>query len=85
MAEAVRNVPLFELLSDIPDDNIVTPVDRAALMNTIYQHHPEHTVAYIAAEQVGLLNCLGLFLRAFDVPTELICDKDLVISTQQAG
>ncbi len=83
--EANSSVPLFELLHDIPAGQIVTPVDQTALMNSIYQHHPEYAIAYNVAEQAGLHDTLGMLLNDFGVQTERIGDNEQIRVTPQAG
>lgn len=78
-------VPLFELVftSNGPD---IYCVNRAALMNAIYQFHPEYAVKYNVAEQAGMNDGIGQFLRMLGVDVELQSSPERIISlTSQAG
>ncbi len=54
--EANSSVPLFELLSDIPDGQLVAPVDWAALMNAIWKYYPEYAIQFTLNEQIQKLH-----------------------------
>jgi len=70
--EADSSVPLFELLAVKPAKQIVASVDRAALMNAIYQNHPEYAAMYNVAEQSGQHDGLGIFLTLLAFPQNFI-------------
>lgn len=79
-------VPLFELVfasngSDVPS------INRAALMNAVYQFHPEYAAQYNMAEQAGANDGIGQFFHmlGFD-DVELQSSPERLISlTAQAG
>ena len=77
--ESNSSVPLFELLLGIPAEQIVCPVDQAALMNAIYWYHPQYAAMYNSAEQAGLNDALGLLMNTLGVQTELQGNVDRVI------
>lgn len=77
--ESNSSVPLFELLSGIPEEQIVCPINRIALMNAIYQYHPEYAAMYNSAEQAGLNDAFGLLMNILGIQTELHGDMDRVI------
>jgi len=84
--EADSSVPLFELLSVKPAKQILSPLNGPALMNAIYQNHPEYAAMYNMAEQSGQNDGFGLFLNAVGIPSELHASKDCMIQlSPQAG
>lgn len=61
-------------------------VDKAALMNAIWQYFPEYATIYNTQVQQGLQDAVGLLLNAVDIQVELKPDTDDVISiSSQAG
>lgn len=84
--EAHSSVPLFELVSAIPKEQLCCEVNRAALMNAVYQHFPEYVAQHNLAEQAGLNDGLGQFLHTQGIDVELKSDPERLISlTAQAG
>jgi len=77
--EVDSSVPLFELLSVKPTKQIMASVDRAALMNAIYQNHPEYAAMYNRAEQSGHHDGFGLFLNSLGLPSKLQSSMDSLI------
>lgn len=51
--EADSSVPLFELILPFSNAQLNCNIDRAALMNAIYQSHPEYVTQYNITEQAG--------------------------------
>lgn len=84
--EVNSSVPLLELISVLPDHRLSCKIDRAALMNAVYQFHPEYAAQHNLAEQAGLNDGLGLFLHTQGINVELKCSPDRIISlTNQTG
>ena len=84
--EANSSVPLFELASAIPKEQLCCKINRVALMNAVYQHFPEYAAQHNLAEQVGLNDALGQFLHTQGIDVELKSDPERLISlTTQAG
>lgn len=84
--EANSSVPLYELVSAIPKEQLCCEVNRAALMNAVYQHFPEYAAQHNLAEQAGLNDGLGQFLHTQDIDVELKSDPERLISlTAEAG
>jgi len=77
--ESDSSVPLFELLSVKPAKQIIASVDGAALMNAIYQNHPEYAAMYNVAEQSGQHDGFGLFLNSLGIPTKLHSSMESLI------
>lgn len=77
-------VPLFELMEHRSWDAVV---DRAALMNAVWDGFPEYAAAYNAGEQRGLHDLLGLTRRLLGEPgVRLRGSPDFVIAmTPDAG
>lgn len=48
--EADSRVPLFELTTAMWKERLCCEIDRAALMNAVYLHHPEYAAQYNLAE-----------------------------------
>lgn len=69
--ETDSSVPLFELISVIPETRLNCQIRQAELMNNIYQHHPEYVALHNIAEQSGLNDGFGLMLNTLGVETEL--------------
>jgi len=83
--EANSSVPLFELVSVIPKDQLCCEVNRAALMNAVYQHFPEYATQHNLAEQAGLNDGLGQFLHTQGIDVTLNGSPDrLIFLTAQA-
>lgn len=84
--EANSSVPLFELVFAIPKEQLCCEVNRAALMNAVYQHFPEYAAQHNLAEQTGLNDGLGQFLHTQGINVELKSDPERLISlTAEAG
>ena len=84
--EANSSVPLFELVSVIPKDQLCCEVNWAALMNAIYQRFPEYAAQHNLAEQAGLNDGLGQFLHTQGIDVTLNSSPDrLIFLTDQAG
>lgn len=61
-------------------------VDKAALMNAIWQNCPEYAAVYNAQVQQGLYDTTGLLLNSVGIETELNPDMEDAISiSPQAG
>ena len=83
--EANSSVPLFELVSVIPKEQLCYEVNRAALMNAVYQHFPEYAAQHNLAEQAGLNDGLGQFLHTQGIDVALNGSPDrLIFLTAQA-
>lgn len=84
--EANNSLPLFELVSAIPKEQLCCEVNRATLMNAVYQHFPEYAAQHNLAEQAGLNDGLGQFLHTQGIDVELKSDPERLISlTAEAG
>ena len=84
--EASSSVPLFELVSVIPKEQLGCKIDWAALMNAVYQHFPEYATQHNLAEQAGLNDGMGQFLHTQGINVELKGAPERLISlTAQAG
>ncbi len=79
-------VPLFELLFCGGDEPLFCEIDRATLMNAIYQFHPEYAAQHNMNEQAGRNDGAGLLLRIMGADVELQSDPERLISlSEQAG
>jgi len=79
-------VPLFELLILGGDELLFCEIDRAALMNAIYQFHPEYAAQHNMNEQAGRNDGVGLLLRSMGADVELQSNPERLISlTEQTG
>lgn len=76
---------VFELLCF--EENIRKEIiDIPALMNAIWNHHPEYAIQYNVREQNGENDYLGLIFRHFDPTYELSSTEDKLIKlTPDAG
>lgn len=84
--EANSSVPLFELISAIPQEQLYCKIKRPALMNAIYQRFPEYAAQHNLAEQTGLNDGLGQFLHTQGIDVTLNGSPDrLIFLTDQAG
>lgn len=84
--EANSSVPLFELLSVIPNEQQQCRVDQTALMNAVYLHFPEYAAQHNLAEQAGLNDGLGQFLHTQGIDLEPKIDPERFLSiTAQTG
>ena len=84
--EADSSVPLFELLLPLGNEQLNCDVNRAALMNAIYQFHPEYAAQYNVAEQAGLNDGFSLFLHMLGINEEpQTYPERLIALTAQAG
>lgn len=68
--EEDSSVPLFELVFVLPNVQLSCDINRAALMNAIYQFHPEYAVQHNAAEQAGLNDGFSQFLHMLDIDVD---------------
>ncbi len=77
-------VPLFELVFWGCDIQLFCEIDRAALMNAIYQFHPEYAIQHNRNEQAGLNDGVGLFLQIMgnDVERKSFPDRLISMSDQ---
>lgn len=79
-------IAIFELLRTHPEWISTGKIYQSALMNAIWEFHPEYALAYNTQEMVGLNDSLGLLLRMFGVNAELIGSVDRTIRlTVDAG
>ena len=84
--ETNSSVPLFELVSAIPKGQMCCEVNRAALMNAVYQHFPEYAAQHNLSEQAGLNDGLGQFLHTQGINMELkSAPERLICLTAEAG
>lgn len=84
--ETNSSIPLFELICLGPGESMASSIDLAALMNAIYQFHPEYAVQHNASEQAGLNNALGQLLHMLGIDMEPEISQERLISlTAQAG
>ena len=80
------SVPLFELLYAPPMKELACEINKAALMNAVYQYFPEYAAQYNVTEQVGLNDIGGLFLQALGIDVELTSSPERLISmSDQTG
>lgn len=70
-SESDSCVPVFELLLVRSEWEMSGRVNKAALMNAIWSHHPEYAAFYNAEEQAGFHDMLGLLLQNFGNEVEL--------------
>ena len=78
--EANSSVPLFELLSVIPNEQQQCRIDWVALMNAVYLHFPEYAAQHNLAEQAGLNNGLAQVLHTQGIDLELRIDPKRFLS-----
>lgn len=84
--EANSSVPLFELVSVIPKEQIYCKINWPALMNAVYQHFPEYAAQHNLAEQTGLNDGLGQFLHTQGINVELkVIPEQLIFLTDWGG
>lgn len=84
--EANSCVPLFELISAIPQKQLLCDIKRPALMNAIYQRFPEYAAQHNLAEQAGLNDGLGRFLHTQGIEVTLNGSPErLIFLTARAG
>lgn len=75
-----------ELLYAPPKKELVCEINKAALMNAVYQYFPEYAAQHNAAEQAGLNDIGGLFLQALGIDVELTSSPERLISmSDQTG
>lgn len=80
------SVPLFELICLGPNEKLFSSINLAALMNAIYQFHPEYAVQHNVAEQAGLNDGFIQFFHMLDIDIEpKISHERLISLTAQAG
>lgn len=84
--EANSSIPLFELIFVGSNVQLNCTVNRAALMNAIYQFHPEYAAQHNIAEQAGVNDGFSVLLTTLGVETEPQISPERIISlTEQAG
>lgn len=84
--ELDSSVPLFELILVLHNAQLNCNVNRAALMNAIYQFHPEYVAQYNVAEQAGLNDGFDQFLHMLGIDAEPQNSPERFIAlTAQAG
>ena len=77
---------LFELLHGYKELRKNERLDAAALMNAIWQYHPEYAIEHNLREQRGLNDMLGLILNAAGAGVELTGSaKNMVVIDSEAG
>ena len=62
---------LFELLLAHPVLRSSTRLDKSALMNAIWQHHPDYALSHNLREQRGMNDLLGMLLNEVGIECEL--------------
>lgn len=84
--EVNSSVPLFELICLGPSEKLINSINLAALMNAIYQFHPEYAVQHNAAEQVGANDGFRQLLHMLNIDVEpKISHERLISLTAQTG
>lgn len=79
-------VPLFELAFWGHDGQAYSGINRTALMNAVYEFHPEYAAQHNMNEQAGLNDGMGLFLQILGNDVELESTPERLISlTDGAG
>ena len=79
-------VPLFELIADMRKEHLRCEINWAALMNAVYQYHPEYAAQHNLSEQAGLNDGLGAFLHSLGIDTEPQGSSERLLSlSEQAG
>ena len=77
---------LFELLHGYKALRENERLDKAALMNAIWQYHPEYALEHNLREQRGLNDMLGLIMTAVGAEVELSgSEKNMVALSAEAG
>lgn len=77
---------LFELLHGLSDPAACERLDLAALMNAIWQYHPEYALEHNLREQQGLNDMLGLIFNEVGIEMELSGSiENMVALTAEAG
>lgn len=77
---------LFELFHAYPALGWCPKLDWRALMNAIWQYHPDYAISHNLREQRGLNDLLGLALNDAGIETELTGSaKNMVALTAEAG
>lgn len=85
-AEEDGCLALFELLPGYPALRESARLDKTALMNAIWQYHPEYALAHNLREQQGLNDMLGLILNEVGIECELSgSEKNMVALSSEAG
>jgi len=77
---SISCIPLFELISNVPDEELTTPVDRAALMNAIWDRFPDYAILYNRDEQHGAHDILGELMSTFGLNVERKSSIDNMIT-----
>lgn len=84
--EADSSVPAYELISALQQEKLCCEINRLALMNAIYQHHPEYAALHNLTEQAGLNASAELLLQMLEVDIEPSSSPERLISlSSQAG
>lgn len=84
--EVNSSVPLFELICLGPNEKLFSSINLAALMNAIYQFHPEYAVQHNVAEQAGANDGFSRFLHMLGIDAEpKISHEQLISLTVQVG
>lgn len=79
-------LPLFELLFGHPALMESPRLDRAALTNAIWTHHPDYALSHNLREQQGLNDLLGLILNEVGMEIELSgSEKNMVALSPEDG
>ena len=79
-------VPVYELSSVIPKEQLCCGINRFALMNAVYQYHPEYAALHNLTEQAGRNASAELLLQMLDIEIELNSPPERLISlTSQVG
>ncbi len=67
-------------------ERLCCEINWAALMNAVYQYHPEYAAQYNLVEQAGLNDGLGKFLYTMGLEAEFHSSSERLLSlTARAG
>lgn len=84
--ETNSSVPLFELISALPKEQMCCTINWAALMNAVYQFFPEYAAQHNLAELAGRNDGIGQFFRSLGINVDLKSDPGrLIAMSAQAG
>lgn len=84
--EADSCVPAYELISGLQKEKLCCEIDRFALMNAIYLHHPEYAALHNLIEQAGQNASAELLLQLVEVEVKPSSSPERLISlSSQAG
>ena len=79
-------VPLFELMWLREGQNGLDLINKAALMNTVWQNFPEYAIAHNLEEQFGTHDYFGRLMNALGMEMELDGSAEYVITmSPEAG